>query len=205
MATLRWEEARESVEAKVLEQERAAAKKKGSKGNGDQDLDVPDAAGKEDRNDRKEERVQAAKQKKVVMDNEKIAAAAARAMGPLCRGEGTLQKLLAKAETAAGVDAATKKVCEESLQTCRLWSAAARAAINVQVSNKAWPEETMQVPLEPLPFDAADLRIMLQQSNAGCKGLREALPKPKAKAKASASAEALAAKPKRQRTKGPGS
>ena len=203
IATLRWEDARETIESKVLELEKAAAKKK-SKGKGDDDLDLPETCAEDEKDDGKEERAQAAKQRKILSGNQKIAAAAARAMGSLCTGEATLVKLLAKAEAAATADEASKKVCQESLSKCRQWGTAARAAINAQELNKALPPDAIRLPLDPLPFDAAELKIMLQQSNAGCKSLRESLPKPKGKAKEEPAEANGAEKPKRRRTKGPG-
>ena len=62
--------------------------------------------------------------------------------------------------------------------------------------------------LLPLPFDGADLKVLLKQAQEGQKALRESFPKPKPKAKAEAKAVAPggdgeAPAPKRRRAKAP--
>eukprot|EP00435_Cladocopium_sp_Y103_P050696 s1331_g15.t1 len=205
---LRWEEAFETAERQVLEQEKNAAKKKGGKGTGDQELDVP---GQAEKDDTKEEKTKAAEKKKLVSNNAKIAALAARAMGSLCAGEAALGKLLAKSEKLDHVNTAAQKVCQDSLETMQRWGAAARAAVNAQEANKGLAEDVDPVALASLPFDQADLKVALQQSAAGQKDLKESMPKKEPKAKAKAKADPGSArpsegdngepKPKRRRTK----
>ena len=207
---LRWKEAFQTVEEQVLEQEKTAAKKKGGKGTGDQDLDVPGQAEKDDTT--KEEKTKAAEKKKLVSNNAKIAALAARAMGPLCAGESALGKLLARTENVENVNVAAKTLCQDSLETMKRWSAAARAAVNAQEANKGLAADVDPVALAALPFDQADLKVALQQSAAGQKDLKESMPKKEAKAKAKAKANPGSAlpseddngepKPKRRRIKG---
>ena len=114
-----------------------------------------------------------------------------------------MTKLLAKAETAESADAASKQLCEDSLEKMRRWGAAAKAAINLQDSNKSLPADAEQVPLTELPFDSSDLKVLLQQSSAGQKSLRESLPKPAAKAKGNPAGDGVEKLPKRRRVKAP--
>ena len=155
---------------------------------------------------------QVLEQKKLVSNNAKIAALAAQAMGPLCAGESALGKLLARTENVENVNAAAKKLCQDSLETMKRWSEAARAAVNAQEANKGLAADVDPVALAALPFDQADLKVALQQSAAGQKDLKESMPKkePKAKAKAKANSGSAVAseddngepQPKRRRTKG---
>ena len=214
VATLRWEEAHESVEAKVLEQEKNAAKKKGSKGDGDQDLDVPALKAEDGKDDMKARKAQVAEQKKVASGNVKIAAVAARAMGSLCSVETSLTKLLAKTDGMEGLNEASLQVCRDSLEKARRWGAAARAAVNGQEAHKGLSPDAEQAALVPLPFDQSDLKALLLESAAGQKSLKESMPKkaprPKAAAKAAGSTlrdrdegQAVEPQPKRRRTKTP--
>ena len=76
------------------------------------------------------------------------------------------------------------QLCQESLENVKTWGAAARAAVNAQEANKALGAEVEQVPLTPLPFDQADLKVLLQQSAAGQKALKESFPKKEPRPKA---------------------
>eukprot|EP00435_Cladocopium_sp_Y103_P058732 s2323_g20.t1 len=212
VATLRWEEAHLTVEAKVLEQEKTAAKKKSSKADGDQELDVPDLKAQDGNDEKKASKAQAAQQKKVTSGNGKIAGMAARAMGSLCSVETSLTKLLAKTDGVEGLNEASRQVCQLSLEKAQRWGAAARAAVNGQEANKLLPPDAEQPALTPLPFDQSDLKVLLLESAAGQKSLKESLPKKEPKPKAAAKAaskvpcdgdagESVEPQPKRRRAK----
>ena len=178
ISKLKWDEAFEKVEKKVLEQERAAAQKNQKKG-AKQDLDVPTVHGKDEETNCS--RAQAAEKKKIINSNAKIAAMAARSMGSLCAGEAALEKLLAKSEGEVH-DVASRQLCQDSLEKMKRWGAAARAAINAQEANKSLTADAEPLPLTPLPYDHADLKVLLQQSTAGQKSLKDSLPKKEPKA-----------------------
>ena len=75
-------------------------------------------------------------------------------------------------------------------------------AVNQQESNKAKADGDSHVEMVPLPYDAADLKILLKQGQEGQKSLRASFPKPKAKAKTEKK-ETSDPPPKRRRGKAP--
>ena len=202
---LNWKEEFATIESRILQKERDCAQKKTK---GVPKLDVPSVnAAAACAGEKGGARSALAAQKKICIQNERLANTAARALGPLSGAESGLTKLLAKASKAESHDPAAMTLCQEQLQKGQEWCQAARVAVNLQQENKAQPGETQgdvkEIP--PLPFSAEDLKIHLKTTAEAQKALRASLPQPKAKAKASAKdapgdgdAEAL---PKRRRTK----
>ena len=138
--------------------------------------------------------------------NAKVAAAAAKALGPLSTAESALTKLLAKAEGKEGIDAAAEKLCQEKLVTVTAWSQQCRRAVNEQERNKNLSAQEAAERLEDLPFESGDLKVTLKQITESQKALRNSLPKkaavPKAKAaNATGEADTQEPAPKRRRAK----
>ena len=193
--TCTWAEAFQSSEETLLEREKQASKKKGSK-----DMDVPLAgpSGKEEAESKKADRKKAQEAKKVVTENVKIATWAAKCLGPLTQAETSLTKVIAKGDTVPDPDEKALTLCKDNLVTVTGWIKASKEAVSLQDHNKE-KEEEAQVALVSLPCDATDVKVLLKQIAEATKALRGSFPKPKAKAKAVAGAEASA--PKRRRTK----
>eukprot|EP00435_Cladocopium_sp_Y103_P006822 s4498_g2.t1 len=211
-----WKDMFESVEEKLLQQEKDATQRRSGKKNKDETLDVPEndktsdkTSAKEKANERKEQQ----ELRKRTTHNAKVAAHAAKAMGPLATAESSLTKLLAKVEGKEGIDETAKKFCQDKLQEVTAWNKDCRAAVNLQEKNKALPTEEVQPRLDDLPFEGSDLRATLKQIGEGQKALRASMPKqaaaPKKRAAASetatgeAGADAVKAEepPKRRRAK----
>eukprot|EP00435_Cladocopium_sp_Y103_P011436 s5818_g3.t1 len=205
--TMTWEEAFETVNEKILQLEKDAAKKKGKK-DGDQGttLDLPpgEKGKKEDRKDeRKAEREAASQAKKISTGNQKIAATAANALGPLNSLETALAKLLTRADAMSQEDSAGKRLCRQCLETAKAWKQQAHAAVTQQEVAKGSTEQEMALP--PLPFDSPAVKTLCKQAAEGMKEVRSSFPKkePKAKAapKAAPAPENGEAAPKRRRVK----
>eukprot|EP00435_Cladocopium_sp_Y103_P058471 s2325_g20.t1 len=207
-----WKDIFESVEEKVLQQEKEASKRKGAKRNQDEDMDVPVAAGSggKEKDNKSSEKKELQELRKRTAHNAKVAAQAAKAMGPLATAEASLTKLLAKADGKEGIDQAALTLCQEKLAEVTTWGKECRSAVNAQDKNKALPAHEAQERLEDLPFAAPDLKATLSQITEGQKAVKLSMPKaaaaPKKRAKAAdgASAEAAENDPpsKRRRTKG---
>ena len=203
--SLKWAEVFESVNEKLLQLEKEAAAKKGKKA--ENDLDLPAASGSGEAADdaKKAERSKAAAAKKTAVNNERIAAVAGKALGPLMSMETCLEKLLAKPDTAAHAAPESVKVCQDTLLTVSKWKLEAREAVNALEHGKGVDEPPS---LPALSFDMADVKVLVKQGSEGQKAVRQALPKrvPKAKAAPPAKAEGTEEderKPKRRRGKCP--
>ena len=196
-----WKQVFESMEEKILEREKQASKKRGAQA---ADLDVPVEAGPSggSKNEENDERKQANAEKKKKMANQKIATFAAKSLGSLTSAETALEKVTGKAETLADANQPALAVCTDSLAKVKRWAEAARMAVNQQESNKAKADGDSHVEMVPLPYDAADLKILLKQGQEGQKSLRASFPKPKAKAKTEKK-ETSDPPPKRRRGKAP--
>lgn len=187
-----WAETFQQIEEKILEGEKQAQGKKNNK-----DLDVPQASDKGSSADAKAE---AKALKKVVTNNEKIAGAAAKAMGTLTGLEANLGKALKRYEGNPNVEADAVTLLKESQEKASQWATAARLAVNGQSSQKALPEGVATPALEPLPFNQSELKLLGQQSSAALKALKASVPKAAAKPKSEPKAKAAAAN-KRKREK----
>ena len=202
---LTWSQAFSELEQKVLVKEQEASKKRGAK-RGDVELDLPlDKTGKaSEQEDKKSAKAQAAAAKKVVSGNDKIHAAAAKAMGPLSSAEASLDKALNKAQAmSADLHEGTLKCANDTLRGLRDCSAACRHAVNQQQRNRAKAEGDAPEVLEALPFDAVSLKALLKTQAEVCKQIRAELPQKEKKSK-SQGTDAKAGGPpvKRRRTKG---
>eukprot|EP00435_Cladocopium_sp_Y103_P014989 s5461_g3.t1 len=204
--TMSWEEAFQKVESRVLEKERLASQKKRKQ----EDLDLPggeEGDAKSAKSEAKAAKKEAATKKKTLQQNERIASAAAKALGPLTSAQTALQKCLAKAEETEEKDAAALGLCKESLDTAAKWCEAAREAVNRQQLLRASEEQLEAVQaLAQLPWDAEGLKIFLKQSTEAQKALKLSFPKKVVKPKAAAKEKAAAAgggepQPKRVRGK----
>ena len=206
-----WKDIFESVEEKVLQQEKEASKRKVSKRNQEEDMDVPVAAGSCEKDDKLKEKKEQQELRKRTAHNGKVAAQAARAMGPLATAEASLSKLLAKADGKEGIDQAALKLCQEKLAEVAAWGKDCRCAVNAQEKNKGLAAHEAQERMDDLPFQAADLKATLSQISESQKALKLSMPKaaaaPKKRAKAAdvvapGHAEARGPPSKRRRTKG---
>ena len=204
-----WSQTYERMESKVLQQEQEASKKntKGRKKE-EEDWDVPVAAdtskGSTEKQDAKRE---AAAAKKIHTQNHKIATTAAKAVGSLAQAESSLKACELKAEQAnVGSDElAVSRPVSAKLQS---WYAAARSAMDAQEANRKLAEGVAPTALQPLPWDAEDLKATLKQVSELQKALKSCLPvKPKRTAPAGDGTQGtsapVAAAPKRRRTKTP--
>ena len=181
---LTWARTFQQVEQQVLTKEKELQKKKGGKRDVCDDLDVPVAQGT-DKNDAKTAKQEVAKEKKVKADNERVHAAAAKALGPLSCAESNLQKLLAKvAAQKVTLEEGTQKCVPEVLGKLGDWCAAARAVVNQHQANRAKGEETKEEALPKLPWDAESLKALLKQCTEVGKAVKLAIPVKKPKAKA---------------------
>ena len=208
---LTWNRTFSEVAEKVLLKEKEAHKKKGAAKSGDLDLDLPlqNSAGDSKQEDKKSAKAEAAAARKLVLENEKIHAAAAKAMGPLSSAESSLEKALARAR-AMSVDLreSTVKCAQDTVRELRDSSAACRHAVNQQQRNRAKAEDDQPDKLEALPFDGGALRLLLKKQSEVCKQIKSELPKKEKKSEAPATAtapDAAAARPdgaapKRRRT-----
>ena len=145
------------------------------------------------------------------MHNGKVAAQAARAMGPLATAEASLSKLLAKADGEEGIDQAALKLCQEKLAEVAAWGKDCRSAVNAQEKNKGLAAHEAQERIDDLPFQAPDLKATLSQISESQKALKLSMPKaaaaPKKRAKAAddvatGDADAQGPPSRRRRTKG---
>ena len=183
-----WAEVFQNIEEMILERERQATKKRGAKA---ADMDVPEAGPSGETSDKKEARQQAKAEKKKEASNLKTSTVAAKSLGSLTSMEASLSKLITKGDTVSEADAAALALCKDTLITVKRWGEASRMAVNQQEQNKQRPEGESHVELLPLPFDGADLKVLLKQGQEGQKALRESFPKPKPKEKAAAKVAAI--------------
>ena len=203
-----WSECRERMETKVLQQEQEATKKntKGRKKEGEEDWDVPVAADTSS-TEKQESKRAVAESKKLCAQNHKIATAAAKAVGSLAQAEAALKASELKAEQACvGSDVLlVSRPVSTKLQT---WYTAARSAMDAQETNRKLAEGVSPTALQPLPWDAEDLKATLKQVSELQKALKNCLPvKPKRTTPAGGGAQGTSAPeaeaPKRRRTKTP--
>lgn len=212
---MKWSQAREEEEAKILQRERDATQKRKAKGKKrtneeDSDLDVPDAVESktnEDKSLRTAARQAAQAEKKTTVQNQKICAMAAKALGPLTTAMATMEKVWNKAETCPEVTEETKKCCEEIRTKLQTWRKSAHDAVNVQEKNSAADNKENVVPLAALPFSPEDLKTLLKQSTEAGKCVKSAIPKREKRTKTqeptTAAQDGSTGEPaKRRRTKG---
>ena len=212
---MKWSQAREEEEAKLLQRERDAKQKRRGKGkknlkeDEDSDLDVPEAVEEKtngDKSVRSAARQAAAAEKKMITQNQKISGQAAKALGPLTTAMTAMEKVWNKAEECPAVSAETKRCCEEIRTKLQTWRKAAHDAVNLQERNAAADKENV-APLPALPFNPEDLKILLKQNSEAGKSVKSAIPKKEKRPTAQQpSAEAprgdgQATAPKRRRTK----
>ena len=197
---LRWAQAWEREESRILQKEQEARQKKQtakaaqeakSQGQPVADLGVPleeTNAKKSDKAEKTEARKEAALQKKTEQANVRIGSIAAKALGPLTSSETGLAKTLDRVK-AASVAEEIIPGGEKVLKDQRDWLQAARQALNAQERLRVNGEVA---PLEPLPFTLEDVKLSVKQSAEMQKALKDALPK---KAKKAAAPKAAADKP----------
>eukprot|EP00435_Cladocopium_sp_Y103_P027414 s3051_g6.t1 len=175
-----------------------------------------DSAKKSGKEEKDAEKKAAREEKKMLQSNEKVAALAAKSVGPLTAAASSISKIMAKAEAHREViDPGVMTTAEEMLGKLEPWSVAAREAMNRHDANKKGAPDAC-VPITALPFASDDVKTILKQNTETVKALRAALPKraPRPKAKAAAdkeneaktanaaeACEADAPKPKRRRIK----
>eukprot|EP00435_Cladocopium_sp_Y103_P070585 s87_g35.t1 len=173
-----WKDIFETVEEKVLQQEKEASKKKGGRRNKDEDMDVPEAAASSGKDKEKtNEKKELQEVRKRTTHNAKVAAQAAKAMGPLATAETALTKLLAKVDGKEGIDQAALKLGQEKLAEVTAWGKECRAAVNANEKNKELPAQEAQARLGDLPFQGSDLKVTLNQISECQKSLKASMPK----------------------------
>lgn len=204
---LSWKDTFESIQEKILEQEKAAAKHRAGKKKQQDDLDVPVAtSSKEEATDGQSEKKELQELRKRMTHNAKVAGMAAKSLGPLSTAEASVTKLLAKVEGKDGIDGPAQALCEEKRSVISAWCQSCRDTINAQEKLKALPAQEAVERLDNLPFDASEMKITLRQVGEAQKALRNSVPKkvaaPKKKAEDATvvSAEGEPA-PKRRRAK----
>ena len=192
--TLSWEEAYQKVEARILEKERLASQKKRKNEEGLDVPAVPEGDDKGAKSEAKAARQEAAATKKTLQKNDRVASAAAKALGPLTSLETSLQKCISKGEEAEEKDAAALAMCKEQFAKANSWREAAREAVNRQqvLRGKEDQQEKAEA-LAPLPFDGEEIKCFLKQSHEAQKALKQSFPKKAAKAKAEPKKRAAAA------------
>ena len=150
--------------------------------------------------DDKDKKGQAAAAKKQERENEKIHALAARAVGAWTKILGQCEKMADKVHSTAAMPAETMQTYDELTAKLQKNMTAARQAINGFEQNKGKPVEDMAA-LAELPFQAADVKIVTQQSGVILKEVRKAFPKAAPKRKAQEVPANQEAQPKRRRAK----
>ena len=199
----KWTEVREREEKKILEREQEISqrRKKGTQGEGD--LDVPTATEKTGKSTEAQEAKKADKERaKMVRENERLAATAAKALGPLSTNEASLDKVLVKAQKHEDkMPEGSLKCGQDALTKLREWSEKAREAINTQEANKV--AVPCLVKALTLPFKADDVKTLLKQKQEAQKVLQSAMPqKPKRAAPQEAAGDVKSEQPAKTRKRG---
>ena len=202
---LSWKDVFQTIEEKILEQEKEATKRRSGKKGKDDDMDVPlSKVPKDQERDDKSDKKQQQELRKIATHNAKMAGTAAKALGPLSTAEAALTKLLSKAEGKEGIDASAASLCREKLVSVTAWGQHCRDAVNAQEKNKALPAHEAAERLSELPFDSSDLKVLMKQITEGQKALKSSLPKKAATPKqpeAAGTEGDAEPKPKRRRGK----
>ena len=201
------------MEETLLRHEREASKKRGDKAAADLDLPLQENKGKGEKGDKVEKdanKVALTAAKKLVWENEKRCALAARGIGVYTKPVSQLCKLSAKVDSCPEVDEAVKKAFHEVKTRLEDCVERSRTVVNLAEGQKE-KDILEQVALPALPFDQADLKSLVKQSAVVLRDARNSFPKPAHKAKAAGktrSAETQepaaggeGAEPKRRRTK----
>ena len=204
---LSWQDMFQSIQEKVLEQEKEATKRRNGKKGKDDDMDVPVASKmKGDEPEEQNNKKELQELRKRTTHNAKVAATAAKSLGPLSTAETAVTKLLAKADGKEGIDGSAAALCQEKLATVTAWGQHCRAAVNAQEENKARPAQEAAARLDDLPFNPADLKVTLKQITESQKALRSSLPKkaaaPKKTKAADPSDQAAESQPAPKRRRG---
>ena len=193
----KWTEVREREEKRILEREQEISQRRGKKdAQGEPDLDVPTATKeKTGKSTEAQEAKKADRERaKTVRENERLAATAAKALGPLSANESSLDKVLAKAQKHEdSMPEGSMKCGQEALTKLREWSQKAREAINTQEANKIAVPCLVQ-PLT-LPFKADDVKTLLKQKQEVQKVLQTAMPKKEKRQKPEGAADVKTEQP----------
>lgn len=203
---LSWEETHERMEESILRHEREASKKRGDKGASDLDLPLQEKAkGEKAEKEKDGNKVALAAAKKLVRENDKCSALAAKGVGVYTKPVSQLQKLSAKVSSCPEVDEAVKKAFNEVKTRLEHCVEKSRAVVNLAEAQKE-KDILEQVALPALPFEQADLKSLVKQSAVVLRDVRNSFPKPVPKAKsARKKSEAAegddAAEVKRRRTR----
>jgi len=176
-----WRETHERVSERILRQEREAAKTKGKKGKrveGEEELDLPEAAagpdeGKQTKKDEKSAEVALRKAK---AGNAKKNMLAAKSVGPLSND---LQALTKACNKAVDVPEEIGTAAKHALDSLQRWTAAAKAMLQQAESDSA---QAGEVELPSLPYESADVKTLHQTCVEVIKNLKSHMPVPKAKA-----------------------
>eukprot|EP00435_Cladocopium_sp_Y103_P024579 s448_g6.t1 len=170
-----WAEEFQRIESEVLQHESEAARarksqKKKRKAAADQEenassegeMDLPQGtAGEQDKENKNPDKLR----KKVQKQNVAVSNRAAKALGPFSSSWTSMSNLYEKVEKAGvSVPAGTADLFQKTSEKFRCWSEASRAAMNMHESSKHMAEEDVQ-PLPELPFTAAELKTVVQQSS----------------------------------------
>lgn len=183
---LSWEETHERMEETLLRHEREASKKRGDKAAADLDLPLQENKGKGEKGDKAEKdanKVALTAAKKLVRENEKRCALAARGIGVYTKPVSQLHKLSAKVDSCPEVDEAVKKAFHEVKTRLEDCVEKSRTVVNLAEGQKE-KDILEQVALPALPFDQADLKSLVKQSAVVLRDTRNSFPKPVPKAKA---------------------
>ena len=152
--TLSWSEAFEKEESKLVERERQAQQKRGPR-NAQDGLDVPEA--NTDKDAGKAAKAEKNAVQKTITANRKIAATAAKALGPLQGASDSVAKAL---ETATkhghAVPEAVLTRARETEKNLADWKLCAREAVNRQECQK---NDEQPADLPALPFNSADVKM----------------------------------------------
>eukprot|EP00438_Fugacium_kawagutii_P009684 Skav208640 [mRNA] locus=scaffold1081:116274:117278:+ [translate_table: standard] len=189
--TLTWAETVQQIEEKILEKEKHAQGKRK-----DKTLDIPVSADSSAGSDPKAE---AKAVKKLLANNERVAALAARALGTLTGLENSLGKTLARFDGKPGVEVAALTLCQEARDKASEWATTARAAVNAHSTNQTLTDPANSSALGALPFNAESLKVLGQQASAAQKAVKASAPKAAPKPKTEPKTKAAANKRKREK------
>ena len=150
------------------------------------DLPLQENKGKGEKGDKAEKdanKVALTAAKKLVRENEKRCALAARGIGVYTKPVSQLHKLSAKVDSCPEVDEAVKKAFHEVKTRLEDCVEKSRTVVNLAEGQKE-KDILEQVALPALPFDQADLKSLVKQSAVVLRDARNSFPKPVPKAKA---------------------
>ena len=180
---LSWEETRERLEESILRHEREASKKRGDKAAADLDVPLQEKGEKGGKVEKDANKAATAAAKKLVRENDKCYALAAKGVGVYTKPVCQLEKLSAKVNSCAEVDEAVKKAFNDLKTRLEDCVEKSRSVVNLHEAQKE-KEILQQAALPALPFEQQDLKTLGKQSAVVLRDVRNAFPKKEPKAKA---------------------